>query len=283
LEGDQRYLLNEIDPEYSLKFLDMGLLREFCSKLGFRVSLDAHVRIPEGLKEDQRRYLGIFKKFTIQRRNLEQTPIGAREMKVARPEPAPLVEEENIPEESLGLEDRFILVPRMLKKAAGTAAGESLKAESKKKYQILNKDTLWRAKLSDSFEGDVPIRMETGEMFKSAAVALIYYRAQFAGYEGYEALNLNSGLPYPENLKALSKAVVGKKGKEWKEQEARVMEKIYVAKFTNSGSQDDEPANLSPLRALLLTQDAQLYLDSKTRNELLEEIRRRLRVIYGNI
>lgn len=278
LEGENRYLLNENDPELSQGFLDMNSLRTICSRIGLGVSSDISVYIPDGLRDHQKKFFGIFKQFSIRREDVVATQV-TKPKAVERVVPEPAEEGEII----LSTVDRFVLVPRMLKKAPGMASGESLRAESNRRYSSLSMDLHWRAKLSDSFEGGSPVRMETGELFKSVSMGLVYYRAQFAGYEGYEALNLNSGLPYPENLKPLTKAPVGRRGKEWKEQEPRVMEKIYIAKFTNVGGQDGDPANLTPLRALLLTGEAQLFSDAKTRNELLEQIRARVRVIYGNL
>lgn len=281
VDGGKRYIL---DDKY-MDFIDIPTLERFCEEMGCTISTHGPIRSSGSEITDlQRTYLGIFHTFQIRkgRTGVRAKPTGVREREVT---------EEEIPEGSIGEVDRFVLVPRPLKKNAGTAAGESIRAESKKAYTRLNKDNYWRAKLSDSFEG-TPIRMETGERFKSVSQAVTYFKCEFESsdpkkaesLEGYRGLNLESGLPFPETMKPLTKAVLGKRGKEWKEREQRVLERIYTAKFTNTGGQEVEnPSDLSPLKILLLTQSAQLYSDTKTRNELLEEIRKRIRVVYGNI
>ena len=277
----RRYIL---DDKY-MDFIDIPTLERLCEEMGCTLSTHGPIRSSGSEITDlQRTYLGIFHSFQIRKGRTEgrAEPTGVQEREVTGDE---------IPEGSLGEVDRFVLVPRPLKKNAGTAAGESIRNDSKRAYVKLNKDAYWRAKLSDSFEG-TPIRMETGERFKSVSHAITYFKCEFESsdpkkaeiLEGYRGLNLDSGLPFPENMKPLTKAILGKRGKEWKEREQRVLERIYTAKFTNTGGQEvEQPSDLSPLKILLLTQTAQLYSDTKTRNELLEEIRKRIRVVYGNI
>jgi len=269
-DGGNRYIFDGGDTDiHSRKFVDVGEFETICSSLGCTLAVET-----PRIANVHREYLGLFRYFLIRRgQNPPRLPEGG-------------VEIEDIPAESLGATDRFILVARPLKKAPGTAAGESIREQSRNAYRGLYADTLWRAKLSDGFEGD-PIRMDTGETFKSVTTALMYYKCEFESIrkepvEGYRALNLESGLPYPENLKPFSKAILGKLGREWKEREQAVLERVYTYKFTNTRGGDD-PTNLSPLKVLLLTQSAELYSDSKTRNNLLEEIRIRIRNVYGNI
>jgi len=181
--------------------------------------------------------------------------------------------------------DRFVLLPGLVqKKAPGKGRDESL-ASKGTLYKELSKDTRWRFKLSDDWENpDYQIRMPSGETFQSVTRALIYYKCQFAEEEdkGYLGLNLASGLPIPEDIKPFTKAIRGKKGIQWKQQEAVIQRSIYEAKFANTPNVSNDPENLTPLRALLLTGDAQLYSNSKTRNELLENVRSVLRNIVNN-
>jgi hypothetical protein len=120
-------------------------------------------------------------------------------------------------------------------------------------------------------------------MFTSVTNAMIYYKCEFAEEENkdYLGLNLASGLPAPADVKPFTKAIRGKKGQQWKERELEVLRDVYEAKFANTPNAVDEPDNLTPLRALLLTRDAQLYSNSRTRNELLERVRGVLQRIVG--
>jgi ABC-type phosphate transport system substrate-binding protein len=121
-------------------------------------------------------------------------------------------------------------------------------------------------------------------MFTSVTNAMIYYKCEFADEENkeYLGLNISSGLPVPADVKPFTKAIRGKKGQQWKEREPEVLREVYEAKFTNTPNSNDDAENLTPLRALLLTRDAHLYSNSRTRNELLERVRDVLRRIVGN-
>jgi 2-polyprenyl-3-methyl-5-hydroxy-6-metoxy-1,4-benzoquinol methylase len=286
--------------------MNLDSLREFAKAQGLRLEIVPTLAPPSiNVSAPARQLLGLFGVYRLIKEVVQQTPPQtvvqdqpAEQRKrspkttakkpAQTPQPQPQVQPEEpvvggTPSEDNA--DRFVLLPGLVqKKAPGKGRDESLKASSERGlYKDLARDPRWRFKLSDEWESEeFMIRMPSGETFTSVRNAMIYYKCEFADEEdeGYMGLNRSSGLPQPEDLKPFTKAIRGKKGTQWKEREANVLRSVYEAKFTNTPNvSNDDPENLSPLRALLLTKEAQLYSNSKTRNELLEMIRRVLQRI----
>lgn len=213
------------------------------------------------------------------------SPKGKKRMVAAQTIEQPPPQEEqapiDVPVETGGEEDvdRFVLLPGLVqKKAPGKGKDETLRvAGGQGTFKDLARDLRWRFKLSDDWESEeFMIRTGSGETFTSVKNAMIYFKCVYIGEENedYRGLNRSTGLPQPEDMRPFTKAVRGKRGALWKEEEARILRSVYEAKYTNTPNvTNDDPENLSPLRALLLTKNAQLYSSSKTRNELLEMIR----------
>jgi SAM-dependent methyltransferase len=226
-----------------------------------------------GLTLPQKQFLSIFGMFRITKTKPLETPIQSQ-----------VVEQES--QEGVREEvDKFVLLPGLVqKKAPGRGRDETLRSQGSV-YRDLARDTRWRFKLSDDWETtEFPVRMPSGESFSSVTNAMIFYKCQFAEEENrdYMGLNLSTGLPVPTDMKPFTRAIRGKRGQEWKEREPLILISVYEAKFTNTPNASDEPDNLTPLRALLLTGEAQLYSNSRTRNELMENVRSSLQRIVGN-
>lgn len=270
----------ELDFSGPTPIVDIEELRSLCRQSGFELVESAPLDISraEGAAptSSQETFFGLLRVYRL-RRVADEGPSAMAELEAAMAELEVVggaAEPDSV--------DKFILYPH-IKKAPGEAAGEKLSAEGRQRYRELGRDRSWRAILADGFYDErFPIRMDTGELFRTVTDAILYYKCQFAdGPEGYEALNLNSGAAYPEDTKPFAKALLGKKGKEWKDQLPVWTEKLYRAKFTNN--QDRGEALHTPLQTLLLTGDAQLFKDAKTRNSQLEAVRSQLRTIYEGV
>jgi SAM-dependent methyltransferase len=225
------------------------------------------------LSPAQKQFFSIFGMFRITRSTPSSAPAQSH---IAEPEPEEPTQEGSV--------DKFVLLPGLVQKKAPGKGREETLASPGSLYKDLAKDQRWRFKLSDDWESaEFPVRMPSGEMFRSVTNAMIYYKCRFADEENkeYLGINLASGLPVPTDMKPFSKAIRGKRGQQWKEQELQIMRSVYEAKFVNTPNAVDEPENLTPLRALLLTRNAHLYSNSKTRNEVLENIRNVLQRIVG--
>ena len=276
-KSDNTYAINSSIESSSVKFTDVGVVRERANELGLTFEMiqtedwqrDSKITVP------QKQFMSVFGMFRI----TKTKPLEAQLQPVeSQPEP------EVVPTIPVDLVDKFVLLPGLAqKKAPGKGRDETLKSQGSV-YKDLAKDSRWRFKLSDDWEtNEFPIRMTSGHMFTSVTNAMIYYKCEFAEEENkdYLGLNLASGLPAPADVKPFTKAIRGKKGQQWKERELEVLRDVYEAKFANTPNAVDEPDNLTPLRALLLTRDAQLYSNSRTRNELLERVRGVLQRIVG--
>jgi SAM-dependent methyltransferase len=271
-----KYSINSPLNENSHHIVDMDALRERLIRMGLSFSkVDTNSWQQDSkLSPAQKQFLSIFGMFRITKSTpLEITPAQPQ---IAQPEPEEPAQQSSV--------DKFVLLPGLVqKKAPGKGRDESL-ASPGSLYKDLAKDQRWRFKLSDDWESaEFPVRMPSGEIFSSVTNAMIYYKCRFADEENkeYLGINLASGLPVPTDMKPFTKAIRGKKGQQWKEQELQIMRSVYEAKFVNTPNAVDEPDNLTPLRALLLTRNAHLYSNSKTRNEMLENIRRVLQGIVG--
>lgn len=277
-----------IDVEFSPLF-DRERIQNMLTKYNLELSVyNLDVKEYQTLNQNQKQYIDLFGMYKISKK------MEVRETVVPKPAAA---EEDELSTMMEGLTtvepsssedvDKFVLLPGLVqKKAPGKGRDESLSSKtSKNMYKDLAADPRWRFKLSDDWESrEFVIRMPTGEEFESVTRALVYYKCEFAEEpnQEYKALNLASGMPQPSDLKPFTKAIRGKKGVEWKQREQVVLKKIYEAKFTNTPNViNDDPENLSPLQALLMTKDAQLYSNSKTRNELLETVRNTLKNIVN--
>jgi len=285
----------------SSRLTNLDSIREMAGRRDLRVEIIPALASQPSMNIAAKQYLGLFGMYKL----TKETPVVAPPALVPEvqqlpkkrtPKPKKRVEEEEpagpaeepqpqgpAPEEETV--DRFVLLPGLVqKKAPGKGKDESLSAASEKGlYKDLARDTRWRFKLSDEWESEeFMIRMPSGETFTSVRNAMVYYKCVFSGEEdeGYRGLNRSTGLPQPEDLKPYTKAIRGKRGTQWKEEEAKILRSVYEAKFTNTPNvSNDNPENLSPLRALLMTKNAQLFSNSKTRNELLEMTRRLLQRI----
>lgn len=271
------YAINSgIESDTTYPFFDMNRFKDRMKEFGLEVSVistdswqqDSKLSVP------QKQFLSIFGMFRVTKSApLEIVPTQPR---ITEPEPEEPSQQSSV--------DKFVLLPGLVqKKAPGKGRDESLVSKGSL-YKDLAKDQRWRFKLSDDWEStEFPVRMTSGEMFSSVTNAMIYYKCRFADEENkeYLGINLASGLPVPTDMKPFTKAIRGKKGQQWKEQELQTLRSVYEAKFANTPNAVDEPDNLTPLKALLLTGNAQLYSNSKTRNEMLENIRTVLQRIVG--
>lgn len=171
--------------------------------------------------------------------------------------------------------DKFVLFAKVAqKKKPGMGRGESLISPANIYNPLHSLNQSWRQMLSDDWvDTEIPIRMATGEEFSSVSNALLYYKNQFAGIEGYEVFDLTKGLQIPSDIKIYERAIRGKKGEEWKQRQPEILNKIYEAKFTNRRF----------LEILLATRDAELYSSTTDRNLPLETIRSKLRNIQNSL
>lgn len=271
-----RYSINSPLNEDSHHIIDVDSLRERLMGLGLSFSKVNTItwQLDSKLSPAQKQFLSIFGMFRISKSApLEIIPVQPQ---IVEPEPEEPSQQSSV--------DKFVLLPGLVqKKAPGKGRDESLVSKGSL-YKDLAKDQRWRFKLSDDWEStEFPVRMPSGEMFSSVTNAMIYYKCRFADEENkeYLGINLASGLPVPTDMKPFAKAIRGKKGQQWKEQELQTLRSVYEAKFANTPNAVDEPDNLTPLRALLLTGNAQLYSNSRTRNEMLENTRSILQGIVG--
>jgi hypothetical protein len=171
--------------------------------------------------------------------------------------------------------DKFVLFAKVVqKKKTGLGRCESLVSPANVYNQLHSLNPNWRQMLSDDWsDTEAPIRMPSGEEFASVTTAILYYKNQFAGTEGYEAFDLTKGLPTPTDLKVYERAIRGKKGDQWKERQPEILRRVYEAKFTNQQF----------LNILLATRDAELYSTTTDRNVALESIRSSLRNIQNSL
>lgn len=171
--------------------------------------------------------------------------------------------------------DKFVLFAKVAqKKKPGMGRGESLVSPANIYNQLHSLNPNWRQMLSDDWtDTEAPVRMPSGEEFASVTNAILYYKNQFAGTEGYEAFDLTKGLPTPTDLKIYERAIRGKKGDQWKERQPEILRRVYEAKFTNQQF----------LNVLLATRDAELYSTTTDRNVALESIRSSLRNIQTSL
>jgi hypothetical protein len=279
------FSINEPLDAVSHKLTNLDHVTEVASREGMRIDIVKNLQIPPTLNAAGKDYLGLFGLYKLTKvPGSSAAPMGktAEEIPIL---PRPAQEIRAPVEEGLAEVDKFVLLPGLVqKKAPGRGKDETLRTPGDGgAYRDLARDPRWRFKLSDEWESEeFMIRMPSGETFKSVRNAMIYYKCVFAGEEneGYRGLNRSTGLPQPEDLKPYTKAIRGKMGSRWKEEESRILRSVYEAKYTNTPNvSNDNPENLSPLRALLLTKNAHLFSNSKTRNELLEMIRQVLQRI----
>ena len=260
----------------SYPLLDASRLRTRVNELGltFEMISAEDWQTDSKLSLPQKQFLSIFGMFRITKSKPLEIPV--QPFRQPEPEEPVIVTGESV--------DKFVLLPGLVqKKAPGKGRDETLSSPGTT-YKDLARDSRWRFKLSDDWESnEFPIRMTSGHMFTSVTNAMIYYKCEFVDEENkeYLGLNISSGLPVPVDVKPFTKAIRGKKGQQWKEREPEVLREVYEAKFTNTPNSNDDAENLTPLRALLLTRDAHLYSNSRTRNELLERVRDVLRRIVG--
>lgn len=275
---------NPVEVE-SYDIFDKTKMKEVLDKYNMELTLvDLQISNFESLNHNQKQYVGLFGLYMISKKQMEVVEMKAPQVPVSVEDELSGMMETLTTDESV---DKFVLLPGLVqKKAPGKGRDETLSSTtSARLYKDLGADSRWRFKLSDDWESrEFAIRMPSGEEFESVTRALIYYKCEFSEEpnQEYKGLNLASGLPQPVDIKPFTKAIRGKKGTEWKQREQTVLKKIYEAKFTNTPNViNDDPENLSPLQALLLTRNAQLYSNSKTRNELLENVRNTLKNIVN--
>lgn len=319
LQIDRRkksFSINNTLENESFPIIDIEEIRRFASERNLTIEVfpSLNLEADKELNLNQKQFLGLFGMYKLTKASPLTTvePVAPAVVKpTTKVTPTPrkrsattkVIKETEEEKEEKGFEpnpeeemvqpiegvedvDRFVLLPGLVqKKAPGKGKDESLNSKAPKGlYKDLANDPRWRFKLSDDWETEeFLIRMPTGETFTSVRNAMIYFKCLFAEEEdeGYKGLNRSSGVPQPQDLKPFTKAIRGKKGTQWKEEEPNILRQVYEAKFTNTPNvSNDDPENLSPLRALLLTKSAQLYSNSKTRNELLESIRSVLQRIF---
>lgn len=201
--------------------------------------------------------------------------------KVAEPLPAAVAEEQP---------DKFVLysADNFQKKAPGTLAAES--AKSPNDYKELKKVENWRRLLSDEgiLSGDLLIKLENGEEFVSVEHAIEYFHVMGFNSDMANLLRadknqtdlalgkdkklfadyLKEFKSYVAEQKKANKKEITDKEKQWEARKNDIVNMIYERKFNNPTLQE----------TLIQTKSAHLYVDTKSRNLLLESVRSRLQL-----
>lgn len=195
---------------------------------------------------------------------------GAQEQTASQSDEGVSVEENTV-------NDKFILSTDQKKQKASPGdnkINEFLgKNTQKNKYTNLSKIGNWRQLLADTWEGPEFV-INDNESFKSIEHAILHFKGRVRGVEGFEAFNAMTQGSIPEGkadreafMKPFRAVAMSSKSDKARLEEYKQI--IYEAKFRTGVYR----------QALLETQDAHLYINTNTRNTLLEEVRSIIRAI----
>lgn len=236
-------------------YLDTDNLKNMLKKLGATINVSQTRSTNEDLK--------IFSNYVIR-------VTTSQEQATSQPD-----EEIEVSEETSA--DKFILSADQKKQKAvpgDVKVNEVLgRGTPQNKYNNLKKIENWRQLLSDTWEGPEFI-INDNEAFKSIDHAILHFKGRVKGVDGFEAFNAMSGVTLPEGktdrdafVKPFRAVTMSSKADKAKLEEYKRI--IYEAKFRTGIYRE----------ALLETQDAHLYINTNTRNTLLEETRSIIRAI----